>query len=490
MPDERPNILLITGDHLNWNTICDRSPCRTPNANRLAEEGMRFDRSYTPISLCCPARAMLLSGAYPWHNGVFNQVHVPESVHPDMFEDVVTYSERLIEAGYRAAYAGKWHASTLRGPADFGYEKVPVASPGDMELADVKSVTWPGGSEFPMWGTMHGNIEESHEARLARAAAAEIGEMAGNDESPWLLEVHFPQPHDPYYPYEQFLERYDPEDIELPESYYEESFEDKPDMLRREAECWRQLSEEDFREGIRHYYAYCEQLDYCIGQVLDALDKSGDADNTLVVLTADHGDLLGAHRMFIKGWMPYEEAHRIPMIARLPGLIPAGSKTDQLVHLHDWAHTFVAQGGAEPLPYEHGKDLTPLLNDPRQGDENMPSHILNCYYGGEFIYTQRIAIGQRYKYVFNGFAMDEFYDLQEDPAEVHNVIDDPDYADAVRNTRDALWELMIGLDDPYAQHRYGAGRYLPGHSEGLNLEHQAGLGNRRGQYHGHWEKEQ
>ena len=118
MPD-RPNILLITGDHLNWNTICRRSVCRTPNINRLADAGLSFGRSYTAVSLCCPSRAMLLSGAYPWHNGVYNQVHVPESVHPDMFDDVQTYSQRLaraagISARLRRQVARQPHARAER----------------------------------------------------------------------------------------------------------------------------------------------------------------------------------------------------------------------------------------------------------------------------------------------------------------------------------------------------------------------------------------
>ncbi len=482
---KKPNILLITGDHLNWNTICDRSVCRMPNVNRLAKEGLRFERSYTPISLCCPARAMLLTGAYPWHNGVFNQVHVPESMHPDMFADAVTYSQRLVEAGYRAAYAGKWHASSLRGPADFGYEEVPLEAPGPAELVNVRSIRWPGSEEFAVWGTVRGDVEQSREARLGAAAAGKLSDLAAGD-APWLLEVHFPQPHDPYYPYEEFLERCDPADIELPQSYYEETFADKPDLLKREADCWKDLDEADFKEGVRHYYAYCEQLDHCMGRVLDALEQSGQADNTVVVLSADHGDLLGAHRMFIKGWMPYEEAHRVPMIARWPGAVPPGTSTEALVQLHDWAHTFVSLADAKPLPYAHGKDLTPLLKDPAGTAERMPAHILNCYYGGEFLYTQRIAIGERYKYVFNGFSIDEFYDLEEDPGETRNAIDDPACAAAVTATRDALWELMLQHDDPYAQHRYGAARYLTGHSKGLNLEHLGNLHQQRERYFDHF----
>ncbi len=314
-----------------------------------------------------------------------------------------------------------------------------------------------------MWAGIEQDPETLNEARLARAAVRTIEEFAGG-EAPWLVELHFPEPHDSYTPHVQFLENYPIEDVELPRSFYEETFEGKPGLLAREAACWDELSEEQFRQGLRHYYAYCEQLDHFAGRVLDALEASGQADRTLVVLGCDHGDMVGAHHMFIKGWMPYEETHRIPMAARWPGVIPAGSVTGELVHLHDWAHTFTAAAGAPPLPYPDGKDLTPLLRDPAA--YRGPDHIMDVYYGGEFLYTQRIAIGRRYKYVFNGFDRDEFYDLERDPGEVHNALDDPAYADAVTETRDALWELMLRHDDPYVGHRYGAGRYLPGYSKG------------------------
>ena len=111
-------------DQQQWATIAGRSGCRTPNIDRLAREGLLFERSYTPSAVCCPARAMLLSGAYHWHNGVYNQVHSPPSVHRDMNADVVLYSQRLRDAGYRLGYVGKWHASYLRTPLDFGFHEV------------------------------------------------------------------------------------------------------------------------------------------------------------------------------------------------------------------------------------------------------------------------------------------------------------------------------------------------------------------------------
>src|SRR5215470_3621584 len=121
---DAPNILHIMTDQQQWATIAGRSECRTPNLNRVAQSGMLFERSYTPSAVCCPARAMLLSGAYHWHNGVYNQVHSPPSVHRDMNPDVVLYSQRLRDAGYRLGYVGKWHASWIRGPLEFGFHEI------------------------------------------------------------------------------------------------------------------------------------------------------------------------------------------------------------------------------------------------------------------------------------------------------------------------------------------------------------------------------
>ena len=107
MPEnKRPNILQITMDGQQWETIANRSKCSTPNINRLAKEGMLFNHSYTPNPLCCPARAMLLTGAYGWHNGVYNQTHSVPSVSRDMRPGTVTYAMRAKEDGYNTGYVG------------------------------------------------------------------------------------------------------------------------------------------------------------------------------------------------------------------------------------------------------------------------------------------------------------------------------------------------------------------------------------------------
>jgi arylsulfatase A-like enzyme len=492
-PPGPPNILLITGDHMRWDTIAGRSVCRTPHVNALVAEGLCFERAYTPVPICCPARAALLTGAYPWHNGVYHQVHVPMSLNPDLAPDVETFSQRLRQVGYRLGYVGKWHASRLRGPLDFGYHEyrapvqvtlTPEAARRNRvdgygptirdtrrryEVVRRRSVTWPGGDTHTLWLEIDGEFEATQEYHIATTAAQLIREYAASGR-PWHIEVHFPEPHDPYKPLLTFLAQYRPEDVEIPRNYLEETFQNKPRLLAREASLWQELSPEDVREVLRHFYAYCQQVDAAVGIVLDALREVGQVNNTLTVFTADHGDNVGAHRCMVKGWTPYEETIRIPLVARWPGVIPARSRTHALVQLQDLAHTFTAVAGAPALPHADGRDLLPLMMRPEAAEADWPAYRLNCYYGCELLYTQRIAIGQRYKYVFNGFDWDELYDLEADPGEVRNVIDEPAYAEVAQDLRDALWALMFEHYDPYTQLMWGAARYLIGPRGGLPAE--------------------
>ena len=339
-------------------------------------------------------------------------------------------------------------------PADEQLSAIPKVN----HVADERVVQWVGGDDWPVWREVAGPAEGRRLHFVAERASAVLEELcAGPD--PWLMEVHIVEPHDPYAPHVDFARRYDADEVEVPANWREE-YVDKPGMSRKEAANYREVTEEDVRQAIAHYWAYTEELDHYVGKILAALDRSGQADDTLVVFSSDHGDLLGNHGMFLKSWMPYEEAHRIPMVARWPGNIPAGSRANQLVQLHDWAHTFCDLADAEALPFADGVSLTPLLRDP----EGAPSReaIMNIYYGCEFLHLQRIAITERYKYVFNGFDVDELYDLQTDPSEMTNRVDDPEYREVADDMRRKLYELMNRFDDPFkSTWIYGGGRYLP-----------------------------
>lgn len=486
-----PNILHIMVDQMQGAAIAGRTACRTPHINQLASEGILFDRSYTASAVCCPARAILCTGAFHWHNGVFNQVHSSPSVHRDMFPDVVTYSARLREAGYRQGYVGKWHASFLRTPLDFGYDeiaapnsynprllrgidsnpdRVPPPREGAFQRHVDRTFTWPGSQPFAMWGHLDGPEEATREYWIAESGIRMMKRFAAQSR-PWHVEIQFLAPHDAYMPLTKYLERWDPSSIPVPESFHD-SFAGKPGLHKRESETWGRITEEDYRQGRAHYYAYCEQVDDQIGRILAALDETGQAANTLVTFSADHGDMVGAHRMWIKGWIPYEECYRVPLVMRWPAGIKPGLRSSRLVHVHDLAYTYLDAAGAAPLRYEEGRSLLPLAEEPGRAD--WPDHILCAYYGGEFLYTQRIAITERYKYVFNGFDFDELYDLEKDPQEMHNRVFDPAHAEIADDMRARLYQLMAQFGDPFGDpsprfnmpdssppNRYGAPRYLP-----------------------------
>jgi arylsulfatase A-like enzyme len=469
-------------DQQQWGTIAGRSECRTPNLNRLAEGGILFERGYTPSAVCCPARAMILSGAYHWRNGVYNQVHSPPSVHRDMNADVVLYSSRLRDAGYRLGYVGKWHASYVRTPLDFGFHEVANVEgcdprligalennpdkvervQGELKAVQQRRFSWPGSAPFNMWGYREGPEEATPEYYRAECAIRMLKRFARTGR-PWHLEVHFVQPHDPYMPLKKYLDRYDPRSIRVPSSFHD-TFEGKPGLHRRESQTWGEINDEDYRAGRAHYYAYTEQIDAQIGRVLGALKESGQEQNTLVVATTDHGDMVGAHRMWVKGWIPYEETYRVPLVARWPGRIQPGARTSLLAQTHDLAHTYVAAAGAKPMPFPDGRDLGPVFAAPRV--EGWRDDVLCAYYGGEFLYTQRIAISDRFKYVFNGFDIDECYDLREDPEELRNLVTTGEKRADVDDMRARLYDLMNRFEDPYGDmnghgDRYCAPRYLP-----------------------------
>lgn len=483
------NILWITTDQQQWRTIANRSLCRMPNVQRLIDSGMLFNRAYAPMPVCCPVRAMWISGAYPWHNGVYTQVHSAPSLTVDMHRDVVTYSQRLKEAGYCLGFVGKWHAGHRLTPVDFGFDEIamPLAyGPGTLErlgisrpkygkfsvenpyiqYIPVRQFSWPGSKPFNMWGYYKGPIEELDTTRVANAAIDMINRFT-KDKKPWHIAVHFQEPHDPYDPHEEYLKRYDPNMMPVPESFYD-TFAGKPGMHRRESQTWGDVTEDDVRQSTAHYFAYCEQIDDQIGRILDALERSGQMDNTMIFFTSDHGDMLGAHRMWIKSWMPYEEVYLMPLVIKVPGM--KKGVCDHLVQTHDIPHTFLELVDAQPLPYPDGRSLKPLLENP--DTQEWDDAVLCAGYGCEFFVTQRILITTRWKYVFNGFDFDEMYDLEKDPAEMHNIIDDSLYITVRSQLRAKLYELMNKLGDPYGDvgpggengakpNRYEAPRYLP-----------------------------
>jgi arylsulfatase A-like enzyme len=264
--------------------------------------------------------------------------------------------------------------------------------------------------------------------------------------APWFLFVGPLGPHDPFEVPERFVQLYDPASIPLPPSFHD-TLEDKPRVYQRmRRQYWGQLSEDEVRDSIRHYWAYCTLEDALFGEILDALDATGQAENTLVLRMSDHGDYAGAHGLYLKGVPAFREAYNIVTIARWPrGLKRPNREVDDFVTLADFAPTFLDLAGA-PLPgHLTGRSLVPFFNDERPAD--WPDAFFTQFNGVELYYTQRSVTTHAFKYVYNGFDFDEFYDLRNDPHEMINLNDHPDYQESKHDLVRRMWRFAAREND-------------------------------------------
>ncbi|MCD6291274.1 MAG: sulfatase-like hydrolase/transferase [Anaerolineae bacterium] len=480
----RPNILIFMTDQEQGAVVDPGHPCQTPNADRLASQGIRFRQTYTPYAHCCPSRASFMTGLYPSRHGVFNNVCTPTAIHTGLNPGITTFSELLRDAGYRLVYSGKWHVSNEEGPADRGWEELIVTAGKGCAYQHHRSVDqwreWaqrpeetgprqrgqilrPGWGHYRLYGTIPDGgpkgYENLNDYAVVRAAVDILPELAQGD-APWVLFVGPLGPHDPFIVPERFASMYDPREVPLPPNYHD-TLEDKPRVYQRmRRQYWSQLTEDEVRESIAHYWAYCTMEDAMLGEVLDALDATGQADNTLVIFMSDHGEYCGAHGLYMKGVPSFREAYHIPCVMRWPeGIRNPGRDVDDFITHVDFAPTFLELAGV-PIPEEMaGRSLLPFLRDERPTDWR-DTHYTQ-FNGVELYYTQRSVMTREFKYVYNGFDFDELYDLRNDPHEMVNVADRPEYQEIKRELVRKMWQFAAEQGDELIFNPYGTVALAP-----------------------------
>ncbi len=449
-----PNVLIFMTDQQQGATLDPDHPCVLANLERFAAEGVRFSRAYTPCGLCAPARASMMTGRYPSDHGMYNNYHSVPVMHSDLFPGIRMFSENLVEAGYRLAYVGKWHVSGDRGPADVGWEDVDVMARlrearqrlGGPELKDVHHVEMPRGWHRPVLDAIYEGALETHPDVQRTLVGIETLRRLADSGQPWCLVISLVAPHDPYISPPQYPEHYDPEELPDPINL-DDDLSDKPNVYRRQRETlWRNFTRRDYARVRSRYFGMCTMLDDLFGWVLNALDETGQAQDTLVIYTSDHGDMMGGHGLFYKGVVPFEECYRIPLVVRWPaGIGRPGAVVNDYVTLNDIAPTILEACQAPPLEGIAGRSFLPLLRGQRPDD--WPTEVFMQFLGTEYYYTQRIICDGRFKYVFNGFDFDELYDLQEDPGETVNLARDPQYRDEIERLCERMWHWCHRAND-------------------------------------------
>jgi arylsulfatase A-like enzyme len=438
-----PNVLIFMPDQQNGSTVMPGSPVIKPAMDKFMKTGIAFTQAHCPAPHCCPSRASFMSSMYPSEHGVYNNVDTETAIHKNPYPGTPFWGLWLKEAGYNLGYAGKLHVGRDITPESCGFENLSHLEQDSIEAYDSKKVQrWekehaetsnpaerkPGEYLRPDWEngqlykTLPGGAEEYEklaDTKIMRAGIAGLKRIAAKG-TPWCVMISNSGSHDPYDVPKNFVDQYDLAKIELPPSF-EDMMDDKPRVYQRQRfEYWSQLSDEETRDAIRHYYAKCSYQDSLFGEMLAALESTGQVDNTIVLYVSDHGDYMGSHGLWMKGIPSFKEAYHIPGVIRWPkGIKSPGTQVDVFVDQVDWGATILDACGVTAKKKISGKSLLPFLRGETPSDWRQYFH--SQMNGVELYYTQRITMSKDWKFVYNGFDYDELYDLRNDPHEMRNL---------------------------------------------------------------------
>ncbi len=473
-----PNVVFIMTDEQNLRGLsCYRGTvCQTPSVDRLAAEGVLFERAYCSYPVCMPSRAAFMTGRYPHVNGVrSNGIPLPEreTSLPEVFR----------AAGYTTALCGKDHcfpAKTRSSVFDYAFtamhfgilDEIPADFPeGAREVNQYYQDLRP--KAYSPFG--HGVIPFPPgvcDAGLITEAAVRFVERAGR--SPFFLWLSYPGPHWPFTCPEAYESFCPPEKVDMPP---EDDLSTKPECqeVARRLLGLDKASEDDFRKIISLYYGNCRYIDDQIGRFLEKLAALGLEEDTLVVFVSDHGDYLGEHGLMHKSPAAYDALTRIPFVWRWPGHIRSGECCSELVEEIDFLPTVLDLCGLE-VPrgvqgVSHARALlgnepfyareacfaecgvegrAPALEDLKEGDlpespysQWAPGAVGADYWNGRL----KMVRTHRWKLVYYSRGEGELYDMENDPWELNNLYRSPDHQEIVLDLKERLLRWTMDSED-------------------------------------------
>lgn len=481
----RPNILFLCTDQQRADSLgCyGNTAASTPVLDELASQGVLFDQCYVQSPVCGPSRASLMTGTYVHDHGLWaNGVSLPENAE--------VFMKNLADGGYDCGLVGKQHLAPC-----FGGRTEPRRDDG------YRVFKW---SHDPGHGSpenrYHAWLRENHpalheqavghkrrgtagvlpdtdvvtfdvmptEAHYTHWAAQEAIEFLREDrgEQPFFLWVNFFDPHHPFVAPQEYLDRFDPDTLPDPLGG-PGILDDRPAVLSEASKesyagalpGFQDHSPEQIKQIIRAYYGMVSLIDDEVGRVLAALKERGLEENTLVVFTSDHGEMLGDHQLLLKGPMFYDGAVRVPLLMRWPGVLPAGERRDDLVQWIDLCSTLCAAGEVSEPPRSQGSSLLPLARGDT-GDTDAAGRgwaiceYRNSGHGYEPPVHATMLRRDSWKLVVHhgdpasSRGRDgELYELATDPAELHNLWNDPDHRETRRDLQEFLLDVLVATEN-------------------------------------------
>lgn len=453
---KRPNILFLMADQFRGDCLGSdgNRVIITPNLDRLAQEGARFRSAYSSVPSCTPARATVLTGLSPWHHGMLGYGQIAARYPREM-------PRLLRDGGYQAVGIGKMHYHPERN--GHGFERL---------ILDEASRAETGGfeSDYRRWfksvapgqdpnatgigsndhrARPYALPEHLHPTRWTADEALKFVEQY-DGARPFFLKVSFVRPHSPYDPPQRWWDRY--QGAELPRAVIGDWAERHAQRGKSHAnDLWQgDLGPEAARSARQGYYASVSFLDEQIGRILAELEKRGLLENTLILFTADHGDMLGDHYLWRKTY-GYEPSARIPMLIRWPkGLVsaPRGQVLEQPVELRDLLPTFLDAAG---IPFDpkwfDGRSMLELIRGGKQWREWIDLEHSTCYAPENYWWGLTDGRVKYIYYVPDG--REQLFDLEKDPGEEHNLAPDRDHRGVLETWRQRLVEHMSERGKPF-----------------------------------------
>ncbi len=470
MPDtqtNRPNLLFIlTDDHASHAMSCYGSVINeTPQMDRIADGGMRFDNCFCTNSICAPSRASILTGTYNHVNGVTTLT--------TNFDGRQTTFPKLLQAeGYQTALIGKWHLGHggVHDPTGFDYWNV---LPGQGDYHDPEMIELGERKQYTGYAT-------------DLITDMSLDWLRNRDvDRPFLLMCHHKAPHRPWEPDDKHADLYEDVDIPEPETFNDDYSHRASAAAAAQMRIDRDLNETDLKQPvpdglspeeekswkyqryIKDYLRCVASVDDNVGRLLDYLDEEELVENTIVIYTSDQGFYLGDHGWYDKRFM-YEESLRMPFIIRYPPEIEAGTVSDDIMLNVDFAPTFLDFAGVDVPEEMQGTSFRPLLHGETPSDWQTSlyyrywmhadsHHNIYAHYGvrthrHKLIYYYAHPLGQPGANDDPKEPEWELFDLERDPHELHSVYDDPDYADVVRELKTELDRLQQQVgDEPFVE---------------------------------------
>ena len=475
------NVLLIQADQQRRDSLgtYGNTVAKTPHVDALAREGMVFDYAFTPIPLCGPSRASLITGKRPVNHGILVNPESGSVAGRDFGHEHATLAQLLAARDYRSVLCGKWHVGMELAPAQCGFEGVfypgygyPNRHPHYLAHLEKLGTRFalreemysrsPDGSDKTLLSAVLDGPEEASIPHYLVDQAIEAIRQSSSDGRPFFIRCDFWGPHAPYIIPERYARMYDPLCIE-PWPSFHDSLAGKPEIQRAMRRYWgiEGFTWQEWSRLVAMCYGYVSLIDDQVGRLRAALDDAGQADDTAIFYVSDHGGMVGGHGLADKGPYLYDEICRIPLIAHVPGC-SGGRRTDALVYNMDLMPTILELAGCDVPPDLDAASLVPLLTG--QGERVREDDVAYLeFHGHHQPYAQRLIRTRTAKYVFNAAEIDELYDLENDPHELCNQVANASYADLLDGMRQVMRDWLTKLNDPIL--KFFEGERLSGYLE-------------------------